>query len=435
MCKKAPLHPADASVTSSEDYIGKSVESAILKAVFPHDTPSRREFFRRVGKAGALALLGSMFPLEAAKALAADKPGPLEKKALRIAFLPITCSTPIIMAEPMGFYENRGLKGTKVIKATGWAIVRDWTIAREVDCAHMLSPMPLALTVGAGYQPTPFLMPAVENINGQSITLHKRHKSIQSPQELKGFTFCIPFEHSMHNLLLRFYLAQNGIDPDRDVKLRVVRPPEMVANLKAKNVDGFIAPDVFCQRAVYEGIGFQYLHTKDIWPGHPCCAFAVLKEFADEMPNTFHAVFQSIVDATLYASNKSHRKDIARAIAPRNYLNQPLPVVEQVLTGVYPDGLGNMKNQPDSIDFDPFPWRSMAVWILTQMKRWGYIKGDIDYKKIAEQVYLSGECADLLQQRGIETPDSPYKTHTIGGKTFDPNDPEGYLRSFSIKKA
>jgi nitrate/nitrite transport system substrate-binding protein len=386
------------------------------------------------GTAGALSMISSIFPLDAAKSWAKDSAGPLEKTALNVGFIPITCATPIIMAQPMGFYDKHGLKGTKVIKAAGWAMIRDWSVSNQVDCAHMLSPMPLALTVGAGSKATPYYMPAVENINGQAITLHKKHKGVKEAKDMKGFTFCVPFDYSMHNLLLRYFLAEGGVDPDKDVKIRVVPPPEMLANLKARNVDGYLAPDPFNQRAVYEGVGFIFKLTRDLWPGHPCCAFATSKEFATKMPNTFKAVFKSIVDATLFASKMENRKDIAKAISPRNYLNQPPVVVEQVLTGQFPDGLGNTRNEPDRIDFNPFPWHSMAVWILTQMKRWGYIKGYIDYKKVAEQVFLAAECKEMMEAEGYKAPSETYKKHVIMGREFDPTKPEQYVQSFAIKR-
>jgi nitrate/nitrite transport system substrate-binding protein len=421
-------------VQSNEDVVERAVESSVVRAIFGGDDLSRRRFMKRVGAATAMAVISSVFPMDAAKAWAKDK-GPVpEKKALKIGFIPITCATPIIMAEPMGFYAKHGLEGTHVIKAAGWAMVRDWAVSKQVDCAHMLSPMPLALTLGAGSKAVPFYMPAVENINGQAITLHKKHKNVKTAKEMKGFTFCVPFDYSMHNFLLRYYLAEGGVDPDRDVKIRVVPPPEMVANLRAGNVDGYLAPDPFNQRAVYENAGFIFKLTRDIWEGHPCCAFACSQEFATTMPNTFKAVFKSIVDATHYAHQAKNRKEIAKAISPRNYLNQPKVVVEQVLTGQFPNGLGQTMDVPDRIDFDPFPWNSMAVWILTQMKRWGYIKGDVNYKQIAEQVYLASECGKVMSQEGFTPPSETYKKHVIMGKTFDPNQPEQYIKSFAIRR-
>ena len=337
------------------------------------------------------------------------------------------------MAAPLGFYKRYGLD-VEVIKTAGWAVSRDKSLSGEYDAAHMLTPMPLAITVGAGSVAKPWTMPAVENINGQAITLHNKHKDKQDPKLWKGFKFAVPFEYSMHNFLLRYYVAEAGIDPDRDIQIRVLPPPEMVANLRADNVDGYLSPDPFNQRAVYDGVGFIYKLTKEIWPGHPCCAFAASKGFIDENPNTFLALFKSILDATAYSSNKANRVEIAAAISPKNYLNQPTTVVEQVLTGRFADGLGKVRNEPDRIDFDPFPWHSMAVWILTQMKRWGYVQGDINYSAIAEQVYLATDAAEVMKSMGQSPPAETYKSHVVMGKTFDPKKPGEYVSSFAIKR-
>jgi nitrate/nitrite transport system substrate-binding protein len=296
----------------------------------------------------------------------------------------------------------------------------------------MLSPMPLAITLGAGSMPVPFFMPAVENINGQAITLALKHKGVKTAKDMKGFRFCVPFDYSMHNYLLRYYLAEGGVHPDKDVQIRVVPPPEMVANLKSGNVDGYLAPDPFNQRAVYENVGFLFKLSKEIWDRHPCCAFAISQEFAKQYPNTYLALFRSIVDATHYASKAENRKEIAKAIAPRNYLNQPVIVLEQVLTGTYADGLGAIKKVPDRIDFDPYPYHSMAVWILTQMKRWGHLKGNVNYKAVAEQVYRAADCDKISKELGYPTHKESMVKHTIMGKEFDPAKPELYLKSFKI---
>ena len=412
------------------------VERSIERAVLGGEV-GRREFIRRVGAGTAAAALASTFPIETAKALAQDKVGPIEKKDLKIGFIPITCATPIIMAEPMGFYKKQGLSA-QVLKASSWAMIRDISINGETDATHMLSPMPLAITLGVGSQSVPYVMPAVENINGQAITLASKHKGVKSAADMKGFKFGVPFDYSMHNFLLRYFLAEGGVDPDKEVQIRAVPPPEMVANLRAGNLDGYLGPDPFNQRAVFEDVGFIYMLSMDIWPGHPCCAFAAKREFAEKAPNTFKALLLAIVDATQYAHDKGNRKQIAAAIAPRNYLNQPVEVLEQILTGVFPDGLGNIRNVPDRIDFDPFPYQSMAIWILTQMKRWGYLKTDVNYKKVAEEVFLATACRDALRALGQKAPETNSVKHTfLLGKTkvFDPDRPDDYLKSFAIRRA
>lgn len=419
---------------STEDMMDRVIENTIIRGMFGQNEEARRTFLKTVGGGTLAAVLGSILPMDAIKAAVKDAPKKLEKTKLNIGFVPITCATPIIMAKPLGFYERYGLD-VDVIKTAGWAVARDKSLNKEYEAAHMLTPMPLAMTMGAGSVAEPFIMPAVENINGQAIVLHNKHKDKRDPKQWKGFKFGVPFEYSMHNFLLRYYVAEFGIDPDKDIQIRVVPPPEMVANLRAGNLDGYLSPDPFNQRAVWEKIGFIHKLTKDIWDGHPCCAFATSLEFAQTNPNTYGALLKSIVDATQYSSDINNRKEISAAIAPKNFLNQPVPVIEQVLTGRYADGLGNVGNVPDRIDFDPFPWHSMAVWILTQMKRWGYVKGEIDYKKIAEQVYLASDASKIMKELGYEAPDKTYENYTIMNKEFDYTKPEEYISSFAIKRS
>ncbi len=427
----ATAHDA-ALARDAEALTARAADGAVLRALFPRDT-TRRRFLAAVGASTALAAIDHFLPLGAARALAQSSPGPIEKKDLKIGFIPITCATPIIMAEPLGFYAKHGLNA-EVIKTAGWAVIRDKSINKEYDASHMLSPMPLAITLGAGANPLPWTLAAIENINGQAITLAMKHKDRRDPKQWKGMRFAVPFDYSMHNYLLRYYVAEAGLDPDRDIQIRAVPPPEMVANLRADNIDGYLGPDPFNQRAVFDGVGFIHLLTKDLWEGHPCCAFAASREFVESKPNTFHALLKAIIDATGFAAKPENRKQIAEAIAPANYLNQPVTVLEQVLTGTFADGLGGVQKVPTRIDFDPFPWQSMAVWMLTQMKRWGQIKGDVDYKTIAEQVFLATDAGKLMREMGQSVPPTTYKSFSVMGRAFDPTKPDAYLDSFAIKR-
>src|SRR6202012_878960 len=310
------------------------VASTVMRAMFPKDA-ARRAFLKSVGAATALAAISQFFPLKTATEAFADAGIP-EKKDLKVGFIPISCATPIIMGAPLGFYAKHGLN-VEVVKTAGWAVIRDKTINKEYDAAHMLAPMPIAISLGLGSQPIPFTVPAIENINGQAITLAIRHKDRRDPKDWKGFKFAVPFDYSMHNYLLRYYLAEHGIDPDTDVQIRAVPPPEMVANLRADNIDGFLGPDPMNQRAVFDGVGFIHILSKEIWDGHPCCAFAASKEFITGAPHTYSALLKAIIDATAFASKPENRKQIAEAIAPANFINQPVTVLEQILTGTFAD--------------------------------------------------------------------------------------------------
>ncbi len=429
----AQAKAADLPVEANEESLNRrTIESAIMRAVFPDDG-ERRRFLRAVGRSTAMAALSSFFPLGALEAMAQEK-GPLEKKDLKIGFIPITCASPLLMADPLGFYKKEGLN-VQVVKTAGWALIRDKTLSREYDAAHMLAPMPIAMSMGIGSNPMPLNVATIQNTNGQAITLHVKHKDKRDPKQWKGFKFAVPFEYSMHNFLLRYYVAEHGLDPDKDIQIRVVPPPEMVANLRAGNLDGYLGPDPFNQRAVYDEVGFIHILSKEIWDGHPCCSFGVPTDFVKQNPNTFAALYRAILTAAKMARDPKNRPIMAEVLSPSAYLNQPKTVLEQVLTGKFADGLGSVQNVPTRADFDPFPWYSMAVWILSQMKRWGYIKGDVNYKDIAEKVYLITDARKHMAEIGMPAPKDSYAKFKVMGKEFDPMKADAYVNSFAIKKA
>jgi nitrate/nitrite transport system substrate-binding protein len=421
------------SLTSEfEAYSNAFIEATLVKAIFPQDEV-RRRFLRAVGKGTAMAAISSVLPMASLQAMAQDK-NALEKTKLKIGFIPITCATPLIMAHPLGFYSKQGLS-VELNKTAGWALIRDKMINKEYDATHFLSPMPLAISMGLGSNQTPMNVATIQNLNGQAITMSIRHKDNRDPKNWKGFKFGIPFDYSMHNFLLRYFLAEHGLNPDTDVQLRVIPPAEMVANLRAGNIDGFLGPDPFNQRAVYDEVGYLHTLTKDLWNGHPCCAFGTSTEFIQKNPNTFAALYRAVLTAAAMARDPSNRALIAKVIAPSQYLNQPEAVVTQVLTGKYADGLGKIQNVPDRVDFDPMPWQSMAVWMLTQMKRWGYIKGEVNYKQIAEKVFLMTDARKHMKELGQPFTAGPtYIKHKIMGKEFDAAKADAYAKSFAISK-
>jgi nitrate/nitrite transport system substrate-binding protein len=420
------------SDNNNETLNRRAIESAVMHALIPRDD-TRRRFLRAVGASAAYAAVASVFPFGALEAMAQEKKTP-EKKDLKIGFIAITCASPLIMAEPLGFYREQGLN-VQLMKTAGWALIRDKMINKEHDASHFLSPMPLAMSMGLGSAQQPMRVATIQNVNGQAITLHTKHKDKRDPKQWKGFKFAVPFEYSMHNFLLRYYVAEHGLDPDTDIQIRVTPPPEMVANLRAGNIDGFLGPDPFNQRAVYDEVGFIHVLSKEIWDGHPCCAFGVPEALIREAPNTFAALYRAVLTAARMAREPRNRALMAKVISPPNYLNQPETVVEQVLTGRFADGLGNVKTVPDRADFDPFPWHSMAVWILTQMKRWGYVKGEVGYRTIAEQVFLVTDAKKHMAELDMKTPSTSYAKFKVMGREFDPAQPDRYLAGFAIKRA
>jgi len=415
-----------------EDQVDRAVEMTVLKTLFP-EPQTRRNFLKAVGAGTALAAISQAFPLGTAKAVAKEG-GELEKKDLTVGFVPITCTVPILLADAMGEYQKEGLN-VDLIRTPGWSVARDNLINGEYDGSHMVLAMPQTMTMGIDSPQITTYTSLIQNINGDALVLHKDHVDKKDdPSKWVGFRFGIPHDHSMHAMLLRYYLAEHGVDPDRDVDLRVYPPPDSVANLAAGNLDGMLFAEPWNQRAVFEGYGFIQSLSRDIFKDHPCCVLSFTDKFITENPNTYGAMFRAVARSGFYADAYENREEVAELLAPREYLNQPNNVLKQVLLGRYADGLGNIVENKDRIGYQPFPYQSHSIWLLTQLQRWGIVPKDVDTKEIAKKVFLSSGAAERLKDMGLPAPDNYMQAHTLMGKTFDPNDPKGYLNSFDISR-
>jgi nitrate/nitrite transport system substrate-binding protein len=368
-----------------------------------------------------------LLPLETLKAIAQEKK-PLEKTKLNVGFLPITCAAPLIYGEQLGSYSKEGLE-VALQKIAGIALIRDKMINGELDVSQQVMPVALTMTAGLGGNTQSIKVLTILNQNGNSLVLANKHKDNRDPKNWKGFTFAVPFEQSHQTMQLRNYIAKAGLDPDTDIKYRVVPPTEYVSSLRVGSIDGFFGGEPGGQRAVFEGAGFIHMISKEMWDGHPCCSVTAPESWIRQNPNTFMAFYRAIIASSLHVAKKENRAGMAKVLSQPQYLNAPEVVVEQVITGRYADGLGAIKNEPSRVDYQPFPQYSAAVWLMVQLRRWNMLKEDVDYKKLAEQVMLATDAAKIMQEQGVTQPKVEFRTETILGDKFDSSKPEEYLKS------
>jgi nitrate/nitrite transport system substrate-binding protein len=409
-----------------ESAIGNAVETALIHGLFP-DPHDRRTLLRSIGATALLAALSSLLPISTLKAIA-QEPKALEKPKLAVGFLAITCAAPLIYGEHLGLYKKQGLE-VSLLKIPGIALIRDKMLSGELDISQQVMPVALTMTAGVGGAKQSLKVLTILNQHGNSLVLAMKHKDNRDPKNWKGFTFAIPFDQSHQALQLRYYLAEAGLDPDKDVSFRVVPPSEYVSNLRVGSIDGFFGGEPGGQRAVYEGAGFIHALSSEIWQGHPCCSVTASEAWIAQHPNTFIAFYRAIIAASLHVADKSNRAAMSKVLAQPQYLNAPEVVIEQVITGTYADGLGNIKTVADRVDYQPFPHYSMAVFLMTQIRRWNMLKEDIDYKALAQQVMLATDAAKYLAEAGATAPEIGFRKEIVMGKTFDSNDPDGYLKT------
>jgi nitrate/nitrite transport system substrate-binding protein len=418
--------PSDRSQTTVEHRLAEDIEETLLHALFPEPI-LRRRLLKSVGAATLLGALGSILPISTLQAIAQERM-PLEKTKLNVGFLAITCAAPLIYGEQIGSYAKEGLE-VSLQKIAGIALIRDKMINGELDISQQVMPVPLTMTAGLGGNQQSIKVLTILNQNGNSLVLAMKHRDNRDPKNWKGMTFAVPFDQSHQALQLRNYLAAHGLDPDNDIKYRVVPPTEYVSNLRVGSIDGFFGGEPGGQRAVFEGAGFIHLISREIWDGHPCCAVAAAESWITQNPNTFMAFYRAIVASSLHVSDARNRAGMAKVLAQPQYLNAPEVVIDQVITGRYADGLGAIKEDARRVDYRPFPQYAAAVWLMTQLRRWKMLKEDIDYKGLAEKVMLATDAARILREDGVEPPPITFGKEQILGREFDSAKPEEYLAS------
>ncbi len=423
-----------------------------------HDTPkpldnSRRNFLKQsialAGAVGGIAALGLSAPgflRSSAYAAGSDAP---EKAALKVGFIPLTDCASLVVAATQGFAAKYGLSITPS-KEASWAGVRDKLGTGELDASHVLYGMMYGSQLGlAGPQKDMAVLMGL-NHNGQAITLSRqlREAGVTTGAQLaahikKGgtpLTFAQTFPTGTHAMWLYYWLAHHGINPFTEVKTITVPPPQMVANMRVGNMDGFCVGEPWGARAISDRIGFTAVTTQQIWADHPEKVLGCSREFVEQNPNTARALVMAILDASRFIeASEENKKATARLISGKAYVNAPAAVIEQRFLGHYQDGLGNSWQDPHAMAFCKdgavnFPYHSDGMWFLTQFKRWGLLAEHPDYAAVAaavNQTALYGEAATAL---GLSVPSSPLRSSTlIDGKVWDGSDPAAYADSFAVK--
>jgi len=402
---------------------------------------------RRVLQAAALGAAGIDPALRAlAYAQGSDKP---EKEEVKIGFIPLTDCASVVMASVLGIDKKYGVKIVPS-KEASWAGVRDKLVNGELDFAHVLYGLVYGVHVGAGGPKKDMAVLMTLNNNGQAITLSKKlaDKGAVDAGSLakliakeKGeYTFAQTFPTGTHAMWLYYWLASAGIDPFKDVKNITVPPPQMVANMRIGNMDGYCVGEPWGQRAIMDGIGVTAVTTQDIWKDHPEKVLGTTADFVKKYPNTARAVTAAILEAGKWIDTGLQNKNkMAETIADKSYVNTSVDAINQRILGRYTNGMGKNWDDPNHMKFYNdgavnFPYLSDGMWFLTQHKRWGLLKAHPDYLKVATEINR----IDIYKQAAAATqtpvPKELMRTSKLmDGVVWDGKEPAKYADSFKVK--
>lgn len=375
---------------------------------------------------------------------------------LRLGFIPLTDCAALVVAKERGLFEAEGLD-VVLSREASWANIRDKVVSGVLDAAHMLAPMALACTLGAGGPETPMLAPLSLNANGCAIVLSRRLAGqlgasapgslapvgLRTARALKALverraaagegplTFAVVFPFSIHNYLLRYWLAEGGVDPDRDVRLTVVPPPRMAARLEAGEIDGFCAGAPWGAVTEAAGAGDIWVEGAALWRGAPDKVLGVTAAFAKRRPETLQAMLRPLIRAAMWADRPENHEALAEMLARPAYVDVPAPHILPALSGS--DSFALRFHGQNA----GYPHPAHALWLLSQMRRWGQIGQNVDVQAAADAIYRPDLYLRAAQDVGVPITrdlDPGLPAPMFDGRIFDPAAFEDYIQGFAIRR-
>jgi len=387
-----------------------------------------------------------------------------ELKEATLGFIALTDAAPLIIALEKGFFAKHGMPGVKVVKQTSWAATRDnLELGAErggIDGAHILSPMPMLLTAGTitkTKQPLPMYTLARLNLQGQGLSVSKEFAdnklTIDNAAGLrkavdvrkaqgKKFKAAVTFPGGTHDLWMRYWLAGNGIDPNKDADLVVVPPPQMVANMQTGTMDTFCVGEPWNQRLVNKKLGHTAAVTGELWKFHPEKAFSMRADWVDKHPRAARALLMAVLEAQIWCEDPANLEELCKITSKDKYFKAPVEDIKPRLSGTFEYGDGRSVTDSDLVmrfwsENASFPFKSHDAWFVTEDMRWGYLPASTDIAALVNRVNradLWKEAARSIgQEKAIPASDSRGKETFFDGVVFDPENPKAYLDGLKIK--
>lgn len=369
-------------------------------------------------------------------------------RKIKLGFIPLTDCAPLVVAKELGLFAKYGVD-VELEKEASWAVVRDKILNGEIDGAHCLFSMPLSVYTGVGGAAGKEMKIAmVISNNGQGITLSKDFcglvgfkdvnkvaAAVKSVQSRKEVTFAMTFPGGTHDIWLRNWMAAAGIN-QKSVGIITIPPPQMVANMRVDNMEGFSVGEPWNGVAAAQNVGFTHIASQDIWKNHPEKALVVNAAFASDNREDLKKVMKAIIEACKWLDVMGNRSKAASWLTKPNYVNAPLQVIEARLKGSNDLGcdLGVQKYKDDYMMFYNngivnTPKKSNAIWFLAQYVRFGYLKAEPAYKAIADKLILSDLFAEVAKEMTVPVQPDMQAFKTTYDVAFDPANPAAYLKT------
>ncbi|MBD2356778.1 ABC transporter substrate-binding protein [Tolypothrix sp. FACHB-123] len=427
---------------------------------------NRRQFITTAGAAVLTHSLSNCSNFSAAKtqlnagvyAGYSDSP---EVTTATLGFLPVTSSCPLIIAKAKGFFAKHGLPDVRVLKQPSWAVMRDKLMLgaadEGLDGGHLLFPMVYLMATGeiTYKRKIPMYILARMNVNGQGISVANIYQNLNlgtdsSPlkstflQKAKaGETIrcAVPYRRVTGDFFMRWWLAAGGIDPDRDLSIIVIPPPQMVASMRSGSMEAFCVVDPWHHRLIKQGLGYSAVTTGELWANHPEKAFTVRAEWVDKYPKAAKAMLAAFLEAQIWCDRPENKAELFDIVSQRQWIGVKSELIRDRLLGKFDYGNGRVvENSPHAIKYwrenASYPFKSHDLWFLIEDMRWGYRSPDFATKPLIDAVNredLWRDAAKFIgQESAIPASTSRGIEKFFNGLEFDPENPQAYLNAAKI---
>ena len=333
---------------------------------------------------------------------------------ISIAFLPLTDCAILVAAKEGGFAEENGIT-LDLVREVSWATIRDRLIYRQVECAHMLAPLAVAVSLGLSQQAAPIVAPFKLSLNGNAIVVssalaarmggtaksrieHPARTAANLADAIRTLSrkpvIAVVHRFSSHALILRYWLSHAGIDPARDIELKVLPPPFMADALAAGEIDGFSAGEPWNSVAVDIGSGEIVALGCRIWESGPEKVLAMREDWAEANSESVDRLVRALDQAAAWCDEADNHPQLAELLSRKAYIGAPAELIERGLSGqIQLTSGGEIARANNFLMFHRqaanFPWRSQALWIYSQLVRWGFIAHSDRAQRIASGVFRS----------------------------------------------
>ena len=426
------------------------------------DQPRRTFLKQSVGLLGGSALM-SLLPAGLSSAVWAAGSDGLETTKAKLGFIALTDAAPLFVADELGLFAKHGMSGVEVLKQSSWGTTRDNLVLGSgsggIDGAHILTPMPYLMAAGTvtNNTPVPMCILARLNLNGQGISISKEYGDLKLGTDASAFkqalaakaasgkkiAAAMTFPGGTHDLWIRYWMAAGGIEPNKDLPTVVIPPPQMVANMKVGSMDAFCVGEPWNAQLINQNIGYSAVTTGELWANHPEKALSLRADYVDANPNATRALLKAVMEAQMFCEAAENKEKVAEICAKRRWIGAPAKDLLARLQGTFDFGNGRVEeNSPHLMrfwsEFASYPFQSHDLWFLTENKRWGYLPQNFDsqaliakvnrediWRQAAAELKVPAEQIPTSTSRGVET--------FFDGKTFDPQNPQAYLDSLTIK--